>query len=130
LRKIRMLLWGTAVSVLFLIVLTACSSKPKIVYEVTGTAKQVDLFYRDQRGDMVQKTVTLPWELSFHTSTPFNFEIDVYSHEPNGSISCAVTINDDEVGHIEGFTFAECSGKYEAGIADFQGQYDLPAGGE
>ncbi|MCA9933038.1 MAG: hypothetical protein H6662_05890 [Ardenticatenaceae bacterium] len=127
---IRKLLWGTAVAVSLLAVLAACSSGPKIVYEVSGTAEQVDLFYRDRRGDMVQKTVSLPWDLSFRASDPFDFEIDVYSQEQGVTVSCAVLVNDSEVGRVEGRTFAECRGTYRVGVADFQGQYDLPTGGE
>ncbi len=119
-RAWKVMVWITAVSIL----LVGCSGRPKIEYRISGSASDVEIFYRDYRGDMVQERVEIPWRTSFRGSDPFQFELNAYGDGRSGTVGCTVWVNGQEVGSVAGKTYAECFGSYEQGVSSFKGRFD------
>ncbi|MCA9958257.1 MAG: hypothetical protein R3E31_01705 [Chloroflexota bacterium] len=110
-------------AVFLLLVLAACSG-PTLTYTVAGTAAEARIAYRDDNGDMVFDTVSLPWEKRISISDPFSYEVNVERNDAQGNVSCAIALNGQEVGRVDGATFAECRGKYQAGQVSLNGRFD------
>ncbi|MBE2202216.1 MAG: hypothetical protein IAE79_26640 [Anaerolinea sp.] len=118
----RWFLWFTTAVSLSLL-LAACS-RPQLTYTVGGTAVEARIAYRDDNGDMIFDTVSLPWEKSIRLSDPFAYEMNVERRGGQGTVTCAIAIDGEEVGRITGATFAECRGKYQGGHVSLDGRYD------
>ncbi len=120
--RLWMVVWLTAVALM----LSSCHSGPVIEYRVSGAASRAEILYRDRDGFAMREVVNLPWETRFRLPDPFEFEISVYGDGRSGNVACAVLIDDKEAGSVEGLTYAECVGRYEAGVSRFHGRYDVP----
>ncbi len=118
----KVFVWLTAVA----LALSGCSNRPQIEYRISGTAAEVEVFYRNDQGDMVQERVEPPWTLDFRGEDPFAFELSAYGDGRSGTVACAVWINGQEVGSAEGKSYAECFGEFAQGVSHFRGRFDVP----
>lgn len=89
----------------------------RVVYTVTGTTKTASLTYRNESGGTEQRTVDLPWELSYMAESG-HFTYVAAQVRDNGSrnIVCKIThdgVTKEEAESDGEFVIAECSGSVE-----------------
>lgn len=97
--------------ILFGLLLSACGGGgATLTYRVDGTAEDAHITYVDASGNMQDEIIDLPWETSIDFSDDFDFEIIVMNEKPVGDVSCAVLMDDEEIGDGKSVAYIKCSG--------------------
>ncbi|MCA9969111.1 MAG: hypothetical protein KC425_02795 [Anaerolineales bacterium] len=109
---------------LLLLLLTACSGRPRLIYQVSGPGERAQVAYRDFEGDLMIEIVELPWRYALRLDDPFSYEVSVEQLDGAGGITCLIEIDGEELGQVTGVNYAECSGDYAEGVATFRGRFD------
>ena len=107
--KQRQLIFVILTSMLFMVVLSGCSSD-QLVYRVSGAAGQAEVTYNDGDGNLQTETVSLPWETSFKVGSSAEFSLSA-SADQDG-VNCMVLLNEKELGSVEALRYAGCSGSF------------------
>lgn len=100
---------------LFLItlpLLAACGGN-QLAYRVTGAADQAKVTYADSDGASQTETVALPWETSFDVGNSAEFSLIADNATGQGDISCAVLLNEEELGRADATYYASCQGSFK-----------------
>ncbi len=91
----------SALSIVALISLTSCAKEEKsytVVYEVTGTAKSVDIFYTtDSVNKDAANSVSLPWTKTVTAKSETPIAMAIQNVSDGGTIEGRITVNDQEV---------------------------------
>ena len=83
-----------------------------ITYEVGGTTDKASLTYENKDGNTEQKTVSLPWRLSFEAKPGAFLYVSAQNERESGSVTCKILENNlvKETATSEGaFVIAKCS---------------------
>ena len=99
------------IGILFMLMASGCSSD-QLIYQVSGAAGQAEVAYTDSDGSLQTEVVTLPWETSFKVGSSAEFSLSA-SADQDG-VSCAVLLNDKELGSVEALRYAGCSGSFKS----------------
>ncbi|MBI4785495.1 MAG: tetratricopeptide repeat protein [Chloroflexi bacterium] len=117
-------------TICLVIALSGCASGAKLTYKASGTASQAEVEYRGEKGDLTKETVTLPWEKTISIGNEFAFQVNVTSTVSSGTVSCAASLNDKEMGKADGVTYARCTGNVSiqgsSAKWNAHGEYDKP----
>ena len=97
---------------LAVILLTACGGKNQLTYQVSGSAGEAEITYTDSDGSTQTDTVALPWELSFKVGSEAEFSLSASSATDQDGISCAVLLDDEELGSAAAARYAGCEGSF------------------
>jgi len=95
--------------------LTACEETTHTVrYEVSGTARDVRVTYRNASGATEEQAgVPLPWSLEFTAETLDLLHVHAFNATLSGTVSCRVLIDDEvfkEATSTGAWTTASCGG--------------------
>jgi Tol biopolymer transport system component len=99
--------------VIITLLLTACGGSNQLVYQVTGAAGQAEVTYTDGDGNSQTETVTLPWETGFSVGSSADFSLVADNITEQGDISCAVLLNDKELGRADANYYVSCRGSFK-----------------
>ena len=113
--------------------LTACGGSNQLIYQVTGAADQAEVTYTNSDGNSQTETVTLPWETGFDIGNSGEFSLIADNTTGQGDISCAVLLDEKELGRADANYYARCQGSFKKSggslSVDFSGSRDvLPDG--
>lgn len=103
----------TLAMILIALWFTACGGSNQLIYQVAGAAGEAEVTYIDGDGNSHTETVTLPWETSFNVGSSANFLVTADNAGEQGNISCAVLLNDKELGRAEANYYAGCRGSFK-----------------
>lgn len=71
---------------------------PKVTYKVTGTARRASLMYYNSSGGSEQRTVRLPWQMTFGPEESEQFlYISAQNEGDSGTITCEILVNGHRV---------------------------------
>jgi Tol biopolymer transport system component len=101
------------VIVMTTLLLAACGGGNQLTYQVTGAASEAEVTYTDGDGNSHTETVTLPWETSFDVGGSADFALAADNTTEQGNISCAVLLNEKELGRADANYYAACKGSFK-----------------
>ncbi len=120
----------TAITLMLLV--TACGGG-KLVYRVEGGAEQAEVTYIDANGASQSETVSLPWETAFSVGSNAEFSLSAKSAGEQDGISCAVLLDDKELGRVDANNYASCEGSFKKSggslSVNFHSRKDVSPGG-
>ncbi|MGD9099487.1 MAG: tetratricopeptide repeat protein [Anaerolineae bacterium] len=103
-------------TLLILILLaTACGGGGgnKLTYKAEGSASRARVEYKDAQGETQTESVTLPWETTLDVGNDFGFKLNVYNEGQDGTVTCAVWINEREIGDTTSDSSVGCVGSFQ-----------------
>jgi hypothetical protein len=94
--------------------LTACEvQKHAVHYEVSGTAAEIGVTYRNASGATEQRDVREPWSLDLQAQTGTLLILRAQNKTASGTVSCRIVVDGQVLkeGESSGaFKFVDCSG--------------------
>jgi len=96
-----------------MLLVAACGGGNQLVYQVSGAAEQAEVTYIDGDGVSKTETVALPWETTFQVGSSAEFSLIANNTSEQKGISCAVLLNEKELGRVDANYYASCEGNFK-----------------
>lgn len=108
-------------SLLLMVMLSACGGRTNLRYKVSGSAKEATVLISDKDGnDMSEQVFQLPFELVVHPDNSFNFKLFATNISGQGDIQIEVFANETSLCDASGSYFAGCAGNYKRSGGDVE----------
>jgi len=106
----RLALAGVVVGLILTAIVSGCGGGMVVTYQVDGSAAEAAVSYKDAAREMQSLDVALPWETTIKAGEEFAFELEAVNLSDGGTLRCAVVVDGDTLGDMEGRRSVGCSG--------------------